>query len=238
MQTQAFDRAANQQVSPQLADASNMAYSAGMQGLGAQQTAQDLQNTALGYGQAGSMYGSAASNLGLSGAAQARMNAQNAQNRAMMFGNQASNFGAQGAMGAQQAQQVAENQADQYGQMGAGYGAAGAGLAPEAQRYGAGAARMGRQGMRYGAQGAGIGQMGVQQAQQGFNAGQNYRAEATSPGAMSQYMSPYMENVVDRQQQEAIRNSEIMRNKIQAGGVSKGAFGGSRSAILEAERQS
>ena len=51
------------------------------------------------------------------------------------------------------------------------------------------------------------------------------------------YMNPYMQNVVDVQQREAGRASDIQRNVNQAQAVGQGAFGGSRSAIVEAERQ-
>jgi hypothetical protein len=54
---------------------------------------------------------------------------------------------------------------------------------------------------------------------------------------MQAYMSPYMQNVVDQQQREATRQSEIQRQGIQSQAAQQGAFGGSRSAIVEAERQ-
>jgi hypothetical protein len=53
----------------------------------------------------------------------------------------------------------------------------------------------------------------------------------------SQYMDPYMQNVVGIQQREAARASEMQRNQNQAQAVGQGAFGGSRQAIMEAERQ-
>lgn len=53
----------------------------------------------------------------------------------------------------------------------------------------------------------------------------------------SQYMDPYMQNVVNIQQREAGRASEMQRNQNQAQAVGAGAFGGSRQAIVEAERQ-
>jgi hypothetical protein len=52
-----------------------------------------------------------------------------------------------------------------------------------------------------------------------------------------QYMDPYMQNVVGMQQREAARASEMQRNQNQAQAVGQGAFGGSRQAIVEAERQ-
>ena len=59
----------------------------------------------------------------------------------------------------------------------------------------------------------------------------------TQPGVASTYMSPYYQNVVDIQAREARRQSDIERTKQQAQAVGQGAFGGSRQAILEAERQ-
>ena len=57
------------------------------------------------------------------------------------------------------------------------------------------------------------------------------------PGAASAYMSPYMQNVVDIQQREARRASDIAGAQQQAQAVQAGAFGGSRDAIMRAERQ-
>jgi hypothetical protein len=59
----------------------------------------------------------------------------------------------------------------------------------------------------------------------------------TQPGIPQTYMSPYYQNVIDVQAREARRQSDIDRAKQQAQAVSQGAFGGSRSAIVEAERQ-
>lgn len=66
---------------------------------------------------------------------------------------------------------------------------------------------------------------------------QVYSDSFTAPGVSQAYMSPYMQNVVDIQQREARRASEIARNQQQAQAVGAGAFGGSRQAIVEAERQ-
>jgi len=51
------------------------------------------------------------------------------------------------------------------------------------------------------------------------------------------YMSPYMQNVVDVQKQEAARQSGIMGTQQQAQATQAGAFGGSRDAIMRAERE-
>lgn len=56
-------------------------------------------------------------------------------------------------------------------------------------------------------------------------------------GAAQQYMDPYMQNVVDIQKREAQRTSDIQQAANQASAVRSGAFGGSRQAVVEAERQ-
>ena len=72
---------------------------------------------------------------------------------------------------------------------------------------------------------------------QALNAGQNYQGMATDPYAVGAYMSPYMENALAPQLREAARTSAIQGQMDQARAVQQGAFGGSRSAIVEAERQ-
>ncbi|CAB4180609.1 hypothetical protein UFOVP1049_64 [uncultured Caudovirales phage] len=57
------------------------------------------------------------------------------------------------------------------------------------------------------------------------------------PGSADAYMSPYMQNVVDVQKREAARQSGIQGQQQQAQAVSAGAFGGSRDAIMRAERE-
>jgi hypothetical protein len=51
------------------------------------------------------------------------------------------------------------------------------------------------------------------------------------------YMSPYMQNVVDVQKQEAARQSGILGTQQQAQAAQAGAFGGGRDAIMRAERE-
>jgi hypothetical protein len=58
-----------------------------------------------------------------------------------------------------------------------------------------------------------------------------------SPNAAKAYMSPYMESALQPQIREAARQSDIMAQQNQARAVQQGAYGGSRSAIVEAERQ-
>jgi hypothetical protein len=72
-------------------------------------------------------------------------------------------------------------------------------------------------------------------AEQGFGAGEAFARQATDPGATQAYMSPYMQNVVDVQKQEAMRDFAKQMPAMQAQAVRQGAFGGSRSAIEAAE---
>lgn len=51
----------------------------------------------------------------------------------------------------------------------------------------------------------------------------------------SQYMDPYMQNVVNIQQREAQRQADIAGTQRGAQAVQAGAFGGSRQAIMDAE---
>ena len=57
----------------------------------------------------------------------------------------------------------------------------------------------------------------------------------TDEGRMEQYMSPYMQSVVDIQQREAQRQADIATTGRHSQQVQQGAFGGSRGAIMDAE---
>jgi hypothetical protein len=72
---------------------------------------------------------------------------------------------------------------------------------------------------------------GLRQSYDPYQTGQFTGATA------QQYMSPYMQNVVDVQQREAARQSDILRTQNQAQATAQGAYGGSRQGLLEAERQ-
>jgi hypothetical protein len=52
-----------------------------------------------------------------------------------------------------------------------------------------------------------------------------------------QYMSPYMQNVIDREKLEAARASDLLGQQQQAQATQAGAFGGYREAIQRAERE-
>jgi hypothetical protein len=59
----------------------------------------------------------------------------------------------------------------------------------------------------------------------------------TNAGTAGSYMSPYMQNVVDIQKREAQRQSGVQGTQQQAQAAQAGAFGGSRDAIMRAERE-
>jgi hypothetical protein len=69
---------------------------------------------------------------------------------------------------------------------------------------------------------------------QSFNA-PGVAGVAGGSSTANQYMSPYMQNVVDIQQQEAIRQKQIADQGLQAQATKAGAFGGSRDAIMRSE---
>jgi hypothetical protein len=75
---------------------------------------------------------------------------------------------------------------------------------------------------------AGIGSM---------QAGQNYANQATNPYATQAYMSPYIQNALAPQMQEAGRQSDIVGQQNAGQAARSGAFGGSRFGLQEAERQ-
>jgi hypothetical protein len=89
---------------------------------------------------------------------------------------------------------------------------------------------------------AGLGSFGLagqaaDVGQQAVGTGQQFAQMAQDPNALQGYMSPYMQNVVDYQKQSALRDYQIAQPMRQAQAVSKGAFGGSRQAIVDAEAQ-
>lgn len=80
----------------------------------------------------------------------------------------------------------------------------------------------------------------------GFEAPEDYEAQRfrstyRAPGqdfglaAAQQYMSPYMQSVVDIQQREAQRAADIATQSRNAQAVRAGAYGGSRQAIMDSE---
>jgi hypothetical protein len=82
---------------------------------------------------------------------------------------------------------------------------------------------------------SGLGSLGL--AGQAAGAGQQFAQQAQNPMATQAYMSPYMQNVVDYQKSQALRDFNIGRPMRARQAVGAGAFGGSRQAIVEAEAE-
>jgi hypothetical protein len=78
---------------------------------------------------------------------------------------------------------------------------------------------------------AGVGALGTN-----FQGGQ-FQGGQFDNQAAQQYMNPYTQNVVDYQKSQALRDFQIAQPMRQAQAVQQGAFGGSRSAIVDAEAQ-
>jgi hypothetical protein len=103
-------------------------------------------------------------------------------------------------------------------------------LQQQAQQQAAGMQTSGLTGL--GGQLAGAATMGALGAQYDptqFQAGQ-FGGESAQ-----QYMSPYMQNVVDIQQREAQRQGDIAGTQLASQATKSGAFGGGRQAIMQAE---
>jgi hypothetical protein len=64
-----------------------------------------------------------------------------------------------------------------------------------------------------------------------------FRMGQFTAGRAAQYMNPFVEMAMEPQLREAQRSSEMQKMADQAQAVRSGAFGGSRQAIVEAERQ-
>jgi hypothetical protein len=93
----------------------------------------------------------------------------------------------------------------------------------------------GQQGAQFGARGVQYGDIGAAMGTAASRAGDMYAQQATSPEAMQQYMSPYMQNVVDWQKQQAVRDYQIQAPQMAAQAVGSGAFGGNRLTLQQSE---
>jgi hypothetical protein len=69
-----------------------------------------------------------------------------------------------------------------------------------------------------------------------LNAGQNYNMMATNPYAQQAFMSPYMQNVVDVQKQEALRDAQKSNIGMNLASARQGTYGGARQLLGEQER--
>lgn len=110
-----------------------------------------------------------------------------------------------------------------------------AGFSPMQQQAQEGAANMQTN------QGTGMG-MGIAGAAALGGLNQDYQGGQFQGGRFgnrqaAQYMSPFIEQAMQPQLREAQRSSDIMGQQNAAKAVGQGAFGGSRSGLVEAERQ-
>ena len=91
---------------------------------------------------------------------------------------------------------------------------------------------------RTGAQQAtGFGQTGAGLGALAAGAGQQYQNLATSPAAQQAFMSPYMQNVVDVQKQEALRDAQIGNLTGNLNAARQGTYGGARQLLAQTERE-
>ena len=69
-----------------------------------------------------------------------------------------------------------------------------------------------------------------------LTAGQQYNQMATNPFAQQAFMSPYMQNVVDVQKNEALRSAQMQNIGSNLGAARQGTYGGARQLLAEQER--
>jgi hypothetical protein len=72
---------------------------------------------------------------------------------------------------------------------------------------------------------------------QAAGAGQQYMGMATDPRAQQSFMSPYMQNVVDVQKQEAIRDAQKGQLAQNLAAARQGTYGGARQTLAMTERE-
>jgi hypothetical protein len=70
-----------------------------------------------------------------------------------------------------------------------------------------------------------------------LGAGQQYMNMATDPGTQQAFMSPYMQNVLDLQKQEAIRDAQKGQLMQNLGAARQGTYGGARQLLAGTERE-
>ena len=87
----------------------------------------------------------------------------------------------------------------------------------------------GQQSLGFGQTASGLGAIAA-------GAGQQYQNQATSPAAQQAFMSPYMQNVVDIQKQEAVRDAQINNLSGNLGAARQGTYGGARQTLAQTER--
>jgi len=82
---------------------------------------------------------------------------------------------------------------------------------------------------------AGLGALGY--SQQAAGMGGLYEGMATDPGAMQAYMSPYMQNVVERQKLAAIEDAQRANLGQNLAAARQGTYGGARQALAQSQRE-
>jgi hypothetical protein len=82
----------------------------------------------------------------------------------------------------------------------------------------------------YGGQGAGFGQ-------QAAGMGGMYERMATDPMSMQAYMSPYMQNVVEIQKQQAIEDAQRAQLGANLNAAKYGTYGGARQTLAQTQRE-
>lgn len=110
----------------------------------------------------------------------------------------------------------------------AGQGALG--TAQQAALTGQQAIGTGQQALGYGATASGLGALAS-------GAGQQYMGLATSPAAQQAFMSPYMQNVLDVQKSEAIRDAQRAQLGQNLVAARQGTYGGARQLLAQTERE-
>jgi hypothetical protein len=89
----------------------------------------------------------------------------------------------------------------------------------------------------YGGQGAGYGSQGAMFGQQAAGTGSMYERMATDPMSMQAYMSPYMQNVVEIQKQQAIEDAQRAQLGANLGAARQGTYGGARQTLAQTQRE-
>jgi hypothetical protein len=191
MQVQGMSSIANQQVAPQITDASNLSYQSGTGGLGAYQNAARLQNAALDYGAAGAQGAFANADLINAYGGEAFKSGQLGQQLGIAGG---AKFGNMGAAAGQLGQDIGTAGGAYYGGQGMNYGAQGANLA--------------------GAN-LGVGALGMQA---GMGYGQGAQNAGTVQGYMNPYLQASLQpQLTEMQRQYGISGAQGQSNATKAG---------------------
>jgi hypothetical protein len=191
MQVQGMSSIANQQVAPQITDASNLSYQSGLGGLGAYQSAASLQNASLDYGAMGAQGAFANADLINAYGGEAYKSGQLGQQLGIAGG---AKFGNMGAAAGQLGQDIGTAGGAYYGGQGMNYGAQGANLA--------------------GAN-LGVGALGMQA---GMGYGQGAQNAGTVQGYMNPYLQASLQpQLTEMQRQYGISGAQGQSNATKAG---------------------